>query len=104
MSPTDKKCIISLESLRGKKQQILALSAARRIANVRIFGSVARGEANSESDIDFLVDPNPDCSGFDLGGLQYDLETLLQHSVDVVTPNGLHWYIRDDVLSHAVAL
>ncbi len=57
--------------------------------NVRIFGSLARGEAREDSDIDFLVDMEPGRSLFDLGGLLMDLQNLLAQKVDVVTETGL---------------
>lgn len=74
---------------------------ARRI---RIFGSVARGTADSQSDFDFLVDLEPDRSLLDLGSLQYELRQLLGTNVDVVTEQGLRARFRDRVLSEAVDL
>jgi len=71
---------------------------------VRIFGSVARGEADSESDIDFLVNMEPGRSLLDLCGLLIDLEELLGRKVDVVTEKGLRDRIRERVLKEAVAL
>jgi uncharacterized protein len=71
---------------------------------VRVFGSAARGEAEPDSDIDFLVDFEPGRSLLDLSRLWQDLEELLGRQVDVVEPGGLHWYIRDRVLQEAVPL
>jgi predicted nucleotidyltransferase len=71
---------------------------------VRVFGSVARGDADQQSDIDFLVQMAPGCSLLDLGGLQYDLEQLLGCRVDVVTEQGLKARLREGILSEAVAL
>lgn len=66
-----------------------------RLTNLRIVGSVARGEDTEESDIDFLVDPAPDASLFDLGGLHEDLEELLGVPVDVISSRGnMHKYMR----------
>lgn len=89
------------ELLQEKRDDILQAAAERGAYNVRVFGSVARGEAGSESDLDLLVDLEPNRSLFDLGGLLADLEDLLGCRVDVVTEKGLHWYIRDRVLSEA---
>ena len=89
------------ELLQKKRDEILQTAAERGAYNIRIFGSVARGEADLESDIDFLVDLEPSCSLFDIGGLLADLEELLGCRVDVVTEKGLHWYIRDRVLKEA---
>ena len=89
------------ELLQEKRDDILQAAAERGAYDVRVFGSVARGEAGSESDLDLLVDLEPSRSLYDLGGLLADLEDLLGCRVDVVTEKGLHWYIRDRVLSEA---
>jgi predicted nucleotidyltransferase len=97
--------VIALEDrVKAKRQEILAAAARWGAHNVRIFGSVARGEASPESDVDVLVDLEPGRSLFDLGGLLMDLQDLLGCKVDVVTEEGLHWYIRDRVLREAVPL
>lgn len=89
--------------LSEKRDQILRLCAVYGARNLRVFGSVARGEADQDSDFDFLVEMEPGRSLFDLGGLQYDLEQLLDCPVDVVTERGLKARIRDRVLREAVA-
>jgi uncharacterized protein len=71
---------------------------------VRVFGSVARGEADAESDIDLLVDVEPGRTLFDLSELLLDLQELLGHNVDIVTEKGLHSRIRQRVLKEAVPL
>lgn len=90
--------------LKEKREEILRLAAKHGASRVRIFGSVVRGEAGPESDLDVLVDMEPGRSLFDLGGLLMDLQDLLGCKVDVVTENGLHWYVRDRVLAEAVPL
>ena len=92
------------EIIQDKKEQILALAAKHGALNVRVFGSVANGTADQDSDVDFLVDLEQDRSLFDLGGLLMDLQQLLNRNVDVVTENGLHWYIKDRILSEAKPL
>jgi uncharacterized protein len=92
------------ELVRTNRHEILAVAARHGALNVRIFGSVARGEAGDQSDVDVLVDMVPGRSLFDLGGLLMDLQELLGRRVDVVTEEGLHWYIRDRVLKEAVPL
>ena len=92
------------EILKDKREEILRLAAQHGARNLRVFGSVARGEARPESDVDFLVELESGHSLFDLGGLLMDLQDLLGRSVDVVTEKGLHWYIRDRVLKEAVPL
>ena len=89
------------EIIRDQKEQILALAARHGASNIRVFGSVANGTADQDSDIDFLVDLEKDRSLFDLGGLLMDLQKLLNRKVDIVTENGLHWYIKDRILSEA---
>jgi predicted nucleotidyltransferase len=92
------------EIIEDKKSQILALAAKHGALNVRVFGSVANGTANETSDIDFLVDMEENRSLLDLGGLLMDLQALFGRKVDVVTEKGLHWYIKDRILSEAKPL
>ena len=92
------------ELLKEKRQDILRIANKYGAYNVRIFGSVARGEAGPNSDVDFLVELEPNRSLFDLGGLLMDLQELLGREVDVVTEKGLHWYIRDRVIQEAQPL
>ncbi len=87
-----------------KREAILATAAKYGAYNVRIFGSVARGEADSDSDVDFLVEMEAERSLFDLGGLLMELQTLLDCPVDVVTEKGLRPRIREQVLNEALTL
>lgn len=96
---------MTLQELRAtKREEILRIAARRGARNVRVFGSVARGENDPLSDIDFLVDLEPDRSLFDLSGLLIDLEAALHSHVAVVTERGLRPRIRDRVLREAVPL
>ena len=88
--------------LREKREEILQVAAKNGARNVRVFGSVARGEADEASDIDFLVEMEPGRSLFDLGGLQADLEEFLGCRVDVVTEKGLKPRFRRRVLNEAI--
>ncbi len=92
------------ELIRDKREEIFRLAARRGASNVRVFGSVARGEDDEKSDVDFLVDLEPGRSLLDLGGLLMDLQDLLGRKVDIVTEKGLHWYVRDRVLEEAVPI
>lgn len=94
----------SSELVKQKREEILRLAAQYGARNVRIFGSVARGEARPDSDIDFLVDLEVGRSLLDLGGLLMDLQDLLHCRVDVVTEKGLRTRIRDRVLQEAAPL
>lgn len=92
------------ERLWANREAILGLAAQCGAYNVRVFGSVARGEADADSDVDFLVEVELGYSLLDLGGLLMALQELLGCSVDVVTEKGLRERIRDRVLSEAVPL
>jgi predicted nucleotidyltransferase len=92
------------ELLKSKRHEILAIAARHGARNVRIFGSVARGEAGPESDLDILVEMEPGASLMDHIALMQDLEDLLGRKVDVVSDRALHWYIRDRVLAEATPL
>jgi predicted nucleotidyltransferase len=92
------------ELLREKRQEILEIAAKHGAYNVRIFGSVARGEADAASDVDVLVDAGPETSSWFPAGLIIDLEELLGCEVDVVTERGLRPRIKDRVLKEAIPL
>ena len=94
----------TLGVLQEKHDEILALSARHGAYNVRVFGSMARGEADEHSDLDLLVDMEPGRSLFDMGALLVELEELLGRSVDIVTEKGLKERIRPRVLEEAVPL
>jgi len=94
----------SQELLKAKKQEILKLAARYGARNVRLFGSVARGQARATSDVDFLVDMDPDRSLMDLAGLVLDLQELLDRKVDVVTEDSIYWLLRRRILKEAKPL
>jgi uncharacterized protein len=94
----------TLTELREKRSEIIELARARGASHVRVFGSVARGEAGEASDIDFIVDLEPGRSLFDLGGLLMDLRDLLERDVDVVSERGLRPRVAQRVLADAVEL
>ncbi|WP_167043145.1 XRE family transcriptional regulator [Salinibacterium sp. ZJ454] len=78
----------TLERLRAARAPILRAAELRRLSDVRVFGSVARGSAGSASDVDLLVHPAPDASVFDLAGFMAEVEELLGVGVDVVSDRG----------------
>ncbi len=92
------------ELIQERREDILHIAARHGASNVRVFGSVARGEAGPESDVDFLVDVGSAHSSWFPAGLIIDLEDLLGSRVDVATPDALHWFIRERVLSEAKSL
>jgi len=91
------------ELLREKRDAIIVIASKHGAFNVRVFGSVARGTANENSDIDFLAEFEPERTLFDRVGFKQDLEALLDRQVDVAKPSNLHERIRDKVLQEAVA-
>ena len=90
--------------LKSRQEEIISIAAKHGARNVRVFGSTARGEAGEKSDVDLLVDVGPARTPFFPGELLADLKELPGCKVDVVTTDGLHWYIRDRVLKEAVPL
>jgi predicted nucleotidyltransferase len=95
---------ITFHELRSKREAILAIAGRYGARNLRVFGSVMRGEADAASDVDFLVELEPGRSLFDLGGLLMDLQEHLQCKVDVMTPAMLKPRIRERVLREAMPL
>ena len=89
---------MGIDELRKRRNEILCIAAKHGARNVRVFGSVVRGDARPESDVDVLVDMGPGRSLLDLAGLLVDLEDLLGCQVDVVTERGLKAGIRDEAL------
>ncbi len=94
----------TLDSLRTKRDQIFSIAARHGARNIRVFGSVARGEATHISDVDFLVELDLGRSLFDLGGLIADVQDLLGCNVDVVSERGLRPRFRERVLKEAIPL
>ncbi|HXU07352.1 MAG TPA: nucleotidyltransferase family protein [Blastocatellia bacterium] len=90
--------------LRDKRDEIQRIASRHGAANIRIFGSVARGEAGPESDVDLLIDVGAQTSSWFPAGLIIDLENLLGRKVEVVTERGLDPQIREHVLREAVPL
>jgi len=97
--------VVSLHDLRYEKRaEILTLARRHGARNVRVYGSVACGQATPQSDLDLLVEWDPDRSLLDVVGLKQDLEDLLGVTVDIGSERGLHWFIKDEVLREAVPL
>lgn len=86
------------------REEILRIAIKHGAHNVRVFGSVARGEATPDSDIDFLVELEPGRNLLDRIALIQDLEELLNRKVDVAKPSNLHELIREKVVSEAIML
>jgi predicted nucleotidyltransferase len=90
--------------VREKREEILRIARKHGAFNVRVFGSVARGDDDEQSDIDLLVDLDVGRSLFDLGALVVELNESMGRHVDVVTENGIRDRIRNRIVGEAVAL
>ena len=96
--------MVTLDTLPGEKRaEILRVAEVHGARNIRVFGSVVRGDNRDDSDVDLLVEFEEGKTLFDLIGLKLDLQNLLGATVDVVTPNSLR-YIRDRVLAEALPI
>ena len=93
----------TLDQVRSRREEILALAAHFGLSNVRVFGSVARGESRPESDLDLLVEVEPG-RGLDFIRFKSQLEELLGCPVDLVTESALYWRMRGPILREAVPL
>jgi uncharacterized protein len=96
--------MITLRALTERRSEILGLAERYRAGEVRVFGSIARGENVENSDVDLLIKPRHGCSLFDLGGLHEDLQELLGCRVDLVTEDDLKPRLRERVLKEAIPL
>jgi len=90
--------------LQEKRSEIIRIASKHGAYNIRIFGSVVRGESGPDSDVDFLIDAGPTTSSWFPAGLILDLQEILGRPVEVVTEKALNPYIRDHVLREAVPL
>ncbi len=95
---------MTLTDLQPRRDEILSLASKHGAHHVRVFGSVARGDADAASDLDLLVDMEPGRSLLDMGGLLMDLRAMLACNVDVVTERGLRPRLRERVLRDALPL
>jgi predicted nucleotidyltransferase len=91
-------------SLAHLREAILDAAARHGVRNVRVFGSVARGDDRSDSDIDFLVDVDAGRTLLDVIALEQDLQALLRRRVDVLTEGGLSPYLQQRILAEATSL
>ncbi len=92
------------EQIRQRREEILRVAAAHGAGNVRVFGSVARGEEQPESDVDFLIDVTGETTPWFPGSLVADIEQLLRRPVQFVIQRSLSPLIRNAVLREAVPL
>lgn len=97
--------MLTLERLRGERRdEILAIAKRHGARALRVFGSVARGQESPNSDLDLLVEWEPNRSLIDHAHLVEELEVMLGTRVHVATERSLHWYLRDRILAEATPL
>jgi predicted nucleotidyltransferase len=94
----------TLELIRGKREEILRAAMRHGVTGIRLFGSVARGDARPDSDVDFLVETGAKTTPWFPAGLIVELEDMLGRRVDVVTQRGLNPDLRERVLAEAIQL
>lgn len=95
---------VTLGEVHARRADIARIGERFGIRNVRVFGSVARGEADADSDLDLLVDVDPGHGYFDMAGFALEVEAMLHVFTQVATVGGLKVRIRERVLSEAVAV
>ena len=89
-------------ALEAHRQEVRDIVSAHHATNPRVFGSAARGDDTSESDLDLLIDPTAETTLLDVGAIRHELLLLLGVTVDVLTPTALPSRFRDSVLAEAV--
>ena len=101
-----KKSLKTLEEIRAKREEIYKIAKKYCVSNIRVFGSVARGEDNQNSDIDLLVsiDYKRYGSGFARVDFKYEIEEFLKQKVDVLTENGVHQLLKKQIIDAAIQL
>lgn len=93
-----------LDELRARREEILALAAKHGITDVRVFGSVARGEEGPGSDVDLLIAIDPTRSLIDLSRFRLDAGELLARKCDAISQRGLHPLLREHIMAEAKPL
>lgn len=96
--------MITRDDIVKRRDEIIAMAKQYGASDIRIFGSVARGDATETSDLDLIVRLDPGRSLFDLGGLLMDLRDLLGVKVDIISENGIRDRWREHLMHEAVAL
>ena len=95
---------MGLESLRRYRREILDVAARHGARNVRVFGSIARGDDHEGSDVDVLIDVEPGRTLLDVIAFEQDLQELLGRNVEVLTDGGLSPYLQQRILAEAASL
>ena len=101
---TIEMAVADLDAIRQRRSEILDRASEHGARNVRVFGSAARGDTGPANDVDLLVEMEPGRSMLDFVGLWQELEDLLGRKVDLVSEGGISPYLREKILSEAIAL
>jgi predicted nucleotidyltransferase len=96
--------MLTRQALREKREAIMEIAGRYGASDIRIFGSVARGDATEASDVDLIVRFEPGRSLLDHGGLVMDLRELLEMRVDVIDEEGMRPRFREHVMAEAIPL
>ena len=96
--------MLVVSEIKNKRKEILQIASNYGATNIRVFGSVARGEEKQNSDIDLLVTLEEGRSLFDLIDLKIKLEEILNRKVDLVTEESVHWYLKDNIKKEAIKI
>lgn len=91
-------------ALQANREKIRKIVESHHASNARVFGSVLHGKDTDESDLDLLIDPDPEASLMDVAAIQVELEELLGVNVDVLTPRALPLKFRESVLAEALTV
>jgi len=92
------------ETLDLNKDKILSIAKNNGISKISVFGSTIRGEDTVDSDIDFLVEIDDDCSLFNIIRFKQEVEDIVGRKVDVVTDQSVHWTLKEQIINEAVQL
>lgn len=95
---------MDIAELRSYKPKLVEIAAKYGVSNIRVFGSIVRGEETKESDIDLLVDVDRSKTILDFVGFQMEASDALQQQVDLVSSQGIHQLLRDEIFNTAVSL
>jgi len=99
-----KKSLKTLKEIRAKREEIYKIGSKYGISNIRIFGSVARGEDNKNSDVDFLIKSEKWVSLFEVVDFKREVEDLLHKQTDIVSEDGVSKFLKDKIFSEAVVI
>jgi predicted nucleotidyltransferase len=99
-----KQSLTTLEEIKSRREEIYSIAAKYGISDIRVFGSVARGDDNKNSDVDFLIKSANWVSLFEVCDFKYEVEDLLHKRTDIVSEDGVSKFLKDRIFSEAVSI